>query len=281
MTRELLPVSITLTRHRESDDVILKTIEAAAGQSGVYGEIIVLDQMDSDTVKRRADELTTPDLIVRVLPIPFCGLSDARNFGLALACHPIVLFLDADARPEPDWAIHMHDALSLSGTGIAGSRILPDYEVTPPIVSRSSIVREQYSLLDLGPETRRVHKVIGAGFGLNIAHIGDEAWFDTKLGRQNGRLIGGEETDLCERVEKRSLRVIYEGRAVVRHFVPAERLQWAWLAKRFFHGGVSRALRHGGPAPFSRPGIGDFFFALPFIPFYVAGLLVQKIFRPE
>lgn len=279
MKREALPVSIALTRHREDDEVILPTIEAAARQSGVSGEIIILDQMDSPAILKRAVELTTHDMIVRVLPIPSCGLSEARNFALALACHDIVLFLDADARPKPDWALHMHDALSSPETGIAGARILPDYEATPPVAARSSIVREQYSLLDLGSERRQVHKVIGAGFGLNRANIGDEGWFDNRLGRQDGRLIGGEETDLCERVESRGLKIVYEGRAVVRHFVPAERLRWTWLARRFFHGGASRALRQGKPAPFSKPGASDYLFALPLIPFYLAGLLFQKVFR--
>lgn len=268
-------ITIAVTRHSESDDLVARTLQAAVSSAGVQGEVLFLDQKGAEA-GRRATGGIEGRLPIRVLDGHSCGLSQARNRLLQEARNDIVLFLDADACPDPWWAAWLRNALTEPSVAIAGSRILPDWAGRPPVVARSSIVREQYSLLDLGTNLVPAAKVVGAGFGLNKKHLGDNAVFNPALGRQNGKLIGGEETELCDRAVAAGANIHYEGRAVVYHHVSAERLTWKWLVRRFFAAGESRALRKGTPAPFKKPDFNDWLLALPLLPFYVAGYTVAK-----
>lgn len=275
-----MPPSITIavTRHSESDELVARALRGATVSAGVEGEVLFLDQKGAVS-GRMATAGIEGRLPIRILDGYPCGLSEARNRLLQEARNDIVLFLDADARPDPWWAAWLRNALAQDAVAIAGSRILPDWAKRPPLAARSSIVREQYSLLDLGPDLRPATKVVGAGFGLNKKHLGENAVFNTALGRQNGKLIGGEETELCERAHAAGFIIIYEGRAVARHYVGSDRLTWRWLMRRFVAGGESRALRKGAPGPFKKPDFNDWLFALPLLPFYVAGFAGQCLRR--
>ena len=272
-----MAATLTLTRFRESDGLVLRALSAAACQTGVVLEILFYDQSPSESLRAQAESLARDGLEVRVIQTPAAGLSAARNRAIGEAAHDIVLYLDADARPEPDWARRMIEAFADPRVAVAGSRILPEWTARPPRVAGSSIVLEQYSMLDMGSGQRSVPKVVGAGFGLHRGRLGHDAFFSAALGRRGGNLMGGEETDLCARAISAGHVVLYQGDAVILHLVEPERLTYRWLVRRFFYAGRSRAARSGAPAPFIRPGAGDVVLCLPLLPAYAAGLALGRI----
>jgi glycosyltransferase involved in cell wall biosynthesis len=266
-------LTITLTRHDEPDALVSGTLRCLARQQGVRAGIDFYDQQASPGLAGLCAELSTPALRFRAHPIGKTGLSRARNLALENCPTELLLYLDADARPRPGWAAALARALSGEGVAVAGSRILPDWEVRPLFPARSAIVREQYSLLDLGAEVFAIDRVIGAGFELDRSKLGAEARFDENLGRRDGALFGGEETDLCRRAIEAGFSVVYCGAAVVDHFVPAERITWRWLTRRFYYAGVNRAIAKGPPRPANRPSLANILPLVPLLPVYLFGYL--------
>jgi hypothetical protein len=188
-----------------------------------------------------------------------------------------ILFLDADAVASPDWARALHAALARDAVGLVGARILPTWHRQPLLIAASAVVRDQYSIFDLGPALRPFHRVVGAGFGLHRGRLGDEAHFDERLGRRPGSLLGGEESDLARRTLARGLRVLYEGHAVVQHQILPERISYRWILRRMFYAGLSRALLSGAPSPSRALSLTDYL-AFPLVlPFYGAGYLAGRM----
>ena len=185
-------VTIAMTRYGESDELLARTLSAAAAQQGMAGEILFVDQR----VDAPFDEglLTEGNLPMRVI-VDACGsLSAARNIALKEARFDHILYLDADALPQPDWALRMSAALDLGGVAIVGGRIVPGWEHTPPFFTRANVVLDQYSMLDLGKRDGPATKIVGASFGVDRSKIPSHIKFDPELGRREGRLFGGEES---------------------------------------------------------------------------------------
>jgi len=272
---KLLPaaITITLTRHDESDSLVRGTLERLGALRNVRATVLFFDQQNSAELAGLCDSLSGTNLRFEVRSIETTALSPARNLAIQACETEHLLYIDADARPRPDWARALSETLSRPGVAIAGSRILPDWEGRPLFPTRSAIVREHYSLLDLGEDTMEVEKVFGAGFGIDCAKLGPDAYFDTALGRTAGTLLGGEEIDLCRRARGAGYSVVYCGGSVVDHFVPATRTTWRWLMRRFYYAGRNRALGKGPPQPVNRLSSANLLPLVPLLPAYAFGYL--------
>ncbi|WDI33123.1 glycosyltransferase [Hyphococcus flavus] len=271
-------VTITLTRYREPDWLVRETLASLAAQEAVAGEVIFLDQNWSESFAKEVADFSTEQLCVRAEPCEEKGLSHARNLGLDISKTDIVLFIDPDAIASPKWAAKLAQALNREGVAVAGSRILPEWKGRRPLVTRSRVVLDQYSVLDWGEGTIDAPRVVGAGFGVCKSAAPTEIYFDEALGRRDGKLFGGEESDLCERIRAKGLNVIYCGGAIVYHQILPERLSWRWALQRLYFAGLGRAQRGGTPSPAHRPGFWDFALLPVILPFYLAGYLRARLF---
>ncbi|MDZ7752513.1 MAG: glycosyltransferase [Gammaproteobacteria bacterium] len=264
-------VSITLTRYREPDWLILETLESLASQEGIAAEVLFLDQTPTEGIREHCEQLSRPGITFVHATIPANSLSYARNEAIRRATADMLLYIDSDAIAQPDWAATLRDALSADDVGVAGTKILPKWHGRPLLIARSRLVQDQYSLYDLGEEQRAIHRVVGASFGIHRARLGEQAYFDEKLGRREGILFGGEESDLCRRAAILGLKTLYDGGTHVYHQILPERLRYRWLLRRFFYAGVGRAQLGGAPNPSNPLGFWDYV-ALPVVlPFYAAG----------
>ncbi|MCP5373093.1 MAG: glycosyltransferase [Hyphomicrobiales bacterium] len=254
--------------------MIREALDSLGRQDGAVGEVLFLDQQNDPALAAHCAGLSTDALVFRAVAVPPSGLSEARNRSLEMAAHDIVLFLDSDAVAGPGWAGALAAALAAEEVGVVGGRVVPRWHRPPLILARSPVVLEQYSLVDLGPDTRSCDKVVGANFGLHRSRLGTEARFDTALGRRPGTLLGGEETDLCRRVRALGLDVRYCGAAGVEHQILPERIRFAWLQRRFYYAGISRALQGGRPRPYhgSRAPLRNLWL-IPLLPAYALGLM--------
>ena len=67
--------------------------------------------------------------------------------------------------------------------------------------------------------------------------------FDTSLGRMGGKLIGGEESELFERIYSLGMKCYYAPRAVMYHIIPAEKLTTEYFERLCYNTGVSQLTR--------------------------------------
>ena len=275
--RDSPQITVALTRSNEPAWLLKQTLESLAAQQGVLLDLLFLDQLSTDDgLRSYFEKLSSNNLSIEYVAIPARSVSYARNAAIERTRTEKVLFIDADAIADPDWARELAATLDQPGVGIAGGRILPLWHRRPLWLARSDIILDQYSMLDLGRGMRPVNRVVGANFGLNIARIGPLACFDETLGRRGGKLFSGEESELCRRVKESGGQILYNGAAVVHHQVLPERIRYSWIMKRMYYSGINRAVARGVPNPSKGLGLWDYL-ALPVIlPAYALGYLTAR-----
>lgn len=270
-------ITITLTRYAEPDGLVAQALAHALRQEGIEGEVLFVEQ---DTCASfDLSGLPQGALELRVVTGKLGGLSQARNRALEMARHDVILFLDADALADPDWALRMAEALDDPAIAVVGSRIVPGWPASPPAFARARVLRDQYSLLELGEDTQPANRVVGAGFGVDRAKLPQGFAFDTSLGRREGRLFGGEESDFCHRVQELGHGIAYVGGARVTHLVQPERMKLGWILKRMIYAGHGRARQGGAPNPSRKPGLADWLWLPVYLPPYLLGWLWGKLGR--
>jgi GT2 family glycosyltransferase len=272
--------TITLTRYAEPNWLFLETLISIKAQLNRGLQVLVLDQQESPEIREFCHQNTTNSIHFKYLVIPAKSLSYARNEAIRLCKTDLLFYIDTDAVAEPNWACELIAAMNKQGAAIAGGKIVPKWHKTPGFLQRSRLILEQYSMLNLGDEVIAVKKVIGASFAINIKLLESLAHFDEELGRQNGKLLGGEETQMCADAIQKNLIVIYVGAAVVHHQVMPERVAFTWIAKRMYYGGYSRALRGGKPDPNNAANKftqWDYMALTLLLPFYIAGYVSAKL----
>jgi GT2 family glycosyltransferase len=101
--------------------VIRDCLEGLREQTYSDYEMLVVDDGSTDATAAIASSYGA-----HVISTPNQGLSSARNVGLAAATGEIVAYTDDDARPDPDWLLHLVAAFQRSDyAGIGGPNIAP------------------------------------------------------------------------------------------------------------------------------------------------------------
>jgi glycosyltransferase involved in cell wall biosynthesis len=280
ITKTMPDATITLTRYAEPNWLFLETLVSIREQVNSVLQVLVLDQQDDKDIKDFCFQYSTQIVQFIYIVIPAKSLSYARNEAIRLCTTELLFYIDTDAVAEPNWANELITAMNANNAAIAGGKIIPKWHKSPGFLQRSGLVLEQYSMLDLGDEVVYVKKVIGASFAINLKLLASLAHFDEELGRQNGKLLGGEETQMCADAIQKNLTVIYVGTAVVHHQVMPERVAFSWIAKRMYYGGYSRALRGGKPDPNNAANKftqWDYMALTLLLPFYIAGYVSAKL----
>lgn len=263
--------TVIVTRYAESDQIVFKCLESLKRQN-IPIHVLFLDQQQSERVKQFTEVTDDSKVSIEYETIPAKSLSYARNHGLRKARTQYVLFCDVDCILDNQWAKAIVEAFESTGATIIGTRILPDWEITPRWYMETIYLREFFSLLDLGEGIIPVTKVVGASFAIDKARITDHIVFAENLGRQNGRLLCGEETDLCIQVLRSGGKIYYTSDAIAHHQIQKERIAFTWLQRRAYFGGFSRAVRGGKIDPFSKKvRFIDKIGILPFVPAYFVG----------
>ncbi len=184
------------------------------------------------------------------------GLSGARNTGIEHAIGDVVVFLDDDARAQPQWLetlLASYDDESVVGVG---GLVVADWSS----VGRPGWLPEEF-LWVVGcsyrgqPEAKaEVRNPIGANMSFRRSAFDDAGLFDSSVGRTiaSSRPLGCEETEFSIRLRRLSpgARIIYEPRAVVHHHIDQPRATWRYFLDRCRAEGCSKARvsRLSGPS---------------------------------
>ncbi|PYU17576.1 MAG: hypothetical protein DMG32_27735 [Acidobacteria bacterium] len=217
-------------------------------------EVILVDNASSDATGRLAQELWPQDAPapLRVVHEARLGLAYARRLGISIARYELLSFVDDDNWVSRDWVQLVWEFMSEHPEAGACSGFCDaECEIPPP--GWFQFISEMYSVNR--PEEKLEQRAALCGAGLTLRKSAllelDKKGFRTWLvDRQGMMLTAGEDSELCLALHLAGWQLWYEPRLRLRHFLPANRLEWSYL----------RRLARG--AGLSSPALDGYFFAM-------------------
>lgn len=162
------------------------------------------------------------------------GAGWARNTAAELASGEILVFLDDDASAEPDWLEHLLAPFEDPHTVAVGGAPLPLYETGRPRWFPANFDWVFGCAYEGMPKSLApLSRLIGANMSVRRDVFDEIGGFHS---------IDFDDLDLCMRVaaQRPQQQLLYEPRAVVHHFVPAERVSWHYFWRRSFFVNVEK-----------------------------------------
>lgn len=179
---------------------------------------------------------------------PRQGLSRARNLGIKKAKGSYIAYIDDDSYVKYDWIDKVLSYIkNIDGkTMCIGGPIMSYYLSVKPVWFKDEYAND----LSKGTRTRYLKK--GESFsGSNMVWKKDilikYGGFNDDVGMKGDLLSVGEETDLFERIWKKTERksiFLYYPDLTVYHLVPLEKQTAAYRLKRYYAVGISYFIRN-------------------------------------
>ncbi len=146
--------------------------------------------------------------------------------------------------PEPDWLQALAAAFEDRAVDFVAGRILPRWEADPPSWLSSAL----YGVLAIPDNGERRLSISPDGEGRDIIPVGANMAVRASvvrrlgglrhdLGKLSGTLRTGEDHEFFLRMTGAGLRGVYEPLALVRHFVPRERLERSYFRRWLYQNG--------------------------------------------
>lgn len=246
----MLQISLVIATYNRSAS-LLRTLESVVRQDAdpALWECVVVDNnSQDDTAERFADFAARhPASPLRMVRERRQGLSHARNRGIAETSAPLVAIIDDDERIVPGFlSAYVRFFGDHPEIASAGGPIVAEYPGGRPRWMSRYVERPIANPLDLGDRERPFprNRIPGGG-NMAVRRDALERYgaFDPDLGRVGGRLIGGEECDLFERLARGGERCWYLPDAVMYHIIPPEKLTRDYFVRLCRNVGVSQRLR--------------------------------------
>jgi hypothetical protein len=165
-----VPALSVLIPARNEEHTIGTAVQAVLASRGVELEVLVLDDHSEDATADVVSAIAERDSRVRLLrgqPLPpgWCGKQFACSLLARAACHPLLLFVDADVRLAPDGLARMAAFLKQSNADLVSGIPLQE---TGTLVEKLVIPLNHFVLLCFLPLTRmrrNRHTAYAAGCG--------------------------------------------------------------------------------------------------------------------
>jgi len=173
------------------------------------------------------------------------GLSGARNTGVDRTAGDIVVFVDDDAVPEPDWLGELIAPFESPAVLAAGGHIEPEWpEARPWWFPPHLDWTVGCSIPTLPTEVAPIRNMYGASAAFRRDVLDAVGGFPTELGRVGANGAGCEETEVCIRIGQRfpGGAIVHVPRSRVRHHVSADRTRVRYVLRRCLAEGRSKAL---------------------------------------
>jgi glucosyl-dolichyl phosphate glucuronosyltransferase len=238
--------SIVIATYNRAAD-LSETLESLAQlRPGRPWEVIVVDNNSTD-LTRRVVENAAPGFPapLRYLFEAEQGRSPALNAGIRQAHGDIIVTTDDDVRVESDWLNRAAEGLERLRCDYVGGRVLPIWGGPRPawLPGHGGKHWAVIALLDYGEQP--IEFGARVPLGVNMAFRRDAferaGLLDPDTGRKAGTLLGQEVREWCIRARAAGLRGFYVPQMMVRHIIPAARLNKAYFRRWFYWRGISRA----------------------------------------
>ena len=168
-------------------------------------EVILVDDGSTDATPEIAKQFPS----VRYIRQPNCGLSVARNTGIAAATGEIIAFTDDDCRADEDWLYYLVDALLRSNfVAIGGHNFLPPEDsCVAAAVALSPGGPAHVMLTDLQAE-----HIPGCNMAFYKWALEEIGGFDPVFRK------AGDDVDVCWRLQERGHKIGFSPAAFVWHY---------------------------------------------------------------
>lgn len=205
-------------------------------------DVLVIDNDPAGSAELTVTGFGSP--LLRYVHEPTPGIAAARNRALAESDHDLLVFIDDDERPSPDWLVQLLDVYRSSRPAAVAGRVISEYSVEPDdfIVAGRFFERLRH------PTGSSVPAAATNNLLLDLAQVRAHALtFDERLG-----LSGGSDNLFTRELVARGGRILWCDEAFVVDVVPASRLTRTWVLRRAYRTGntearVSVDLAGGGP----------------------------------
>ena len=246
----MIRLSLVIATYNRAEQLMV-TLGSVAMQSAetTTWECIVVDNNSADDTRQRVEAFKSEHrgLNIRYVFEQIQGLSHARNAGIKASCGDIVAFIDDDERIVEEFISAYIDIFDQHPDAMAaGGEIIAEYPTGRPRWMSRYTERPIANPMSFGASVRLFPsgRIPGGGNMAMRRRLFDSIGvFNTSLGRTGKRLLGGEESDLFERIAKQGYKVYYAPRAVMYHIIPAEKLTRDYFTRLATNTGISQRTR--------------------------------------
>ncbi len=243
-------ISIVIATYNRWESLLV-TLRSVAQQSlsAQLWECVVVNNNSSDQTQQKAEEFAQQHahLNIRVVFESRQGLSWARNCGIEHSEAEIIAIIDDDEIINEEFAaayVELFDTHAEATS--AGGKIIPKYTTERPRWMSHYTELPIANPLDFGDRVQPfpTGRIPGGGnMAIRSSALAKHGVFDVELGRTGKRLIGGEESDLFERLAREGEQCWYCPEAVMWHIIPPEKLTLDYFDRLTYNIGVSQRLR--------------------------------------
>ena len=222
-----------------------KLLAAMTTQKSRYPyEVLVVDNNSKDETK----EVVTNVMNNSATPLRYVfesqqGITYARNRAISESLDSeILLFIDDDEIPNEEFVDAAGQRLLEHGDDCVGGKV----DVVLPSKEPKWFSEDLYGFLaavDYGEETFRIVDrstpiwTANVGYRTEIFKSDPELRFDSRYNRSGNQIGGGSDAAMFWRLLEKDLKISYEPRMVVRHFVEDWRINRRYFVKLHYRGG--------------------------------------------
>ena len=246
----MIRLTLVIATYNRAEQLMV-TLGSVAMQSAATDtwECIVVDNNSSDNTRERIEAFTSEhnSLNIRYIFEENQGLSYARNAGIKASRGDIIAFIDDDERIVEDFVTAYIDLFDQHPDAMAaGGEIIAEYPTGRPRWMSRYTERPIANPMSFGDRVKifPAGRIPGGGNMAMRRRLFDcIGMFNTSLGRTGKRLLGGEESDLFERIAKHGYRAYYTPRAVMYHIIPEDKLSRDYFTRLATNTGISQRTR--------------------------------------